>query len=150
MCVAPYVGTSAVIDRLRYATPALTDADVAELTAELAEIGGLLENHRLVTLVGVGGTGKTRVMLQAAAEFLDRYRDGAWLVELAPVVDPAEAMASYTADRARWDGLLQRNDFQAVALGFHGTPGLAFETTLYTGALDRTAILDAIAAARAA
>lgn len=56
---------------------------------ELAEIGGLLKNHRVVTLVGVGGTGKTRVMLQAAAEFLDRYRDGAWLVELAPVVDPA-------------------------------------------------------------
>jgi ribosomal protein L37AE/L43A len=35
-CVAPYVGTTAVVDRLRYATPALTDADVAELTAELA------------------------------------------------------------------------------------------------------------------
>jgi hypothetical protein len=35
-CVAPYVGTTAVIDRLRYATPDLTDADVAELTAELA------------------------------------------------------------------------------------------------------------------
>jgi len=55
---------------------------------ELAEIGRLLADHRVVTLAGVGGTGKTRVMLQAAAELVDRYRDGAWLVELAPLVDP--------------------------------------------------------------
>ncbi len=55
---------------------------------ELAEIGRLLTDHGVVTLAGVGGSGKTRVMLQAAAELVDRYRDGAWLVELAPLVDP--------------------------------------------------------------
>ena len=55
---------------------------------ELAALGRLLATSRLVTLVGVGGTGKTRLEVQAAIEGLDRYRDGAWLVELAPVADP--------------------------------------------------------------
>ncbi len=56
---------------------------------ELSEASELLADHRVVTLAGVGGTGKTRLMLQVAAEVVDRYRDGAWLVELAPLVDPA-------------------------------------------------------------
>lgn len=67
---------------------------------------------------------------------------------LSPVVDPSKALAAYRQDRDRWDGLLQRNDFQAVALGFQGTPALAVETTLYTGALDKRALEDAIATAR--
>ncbi len=61
---------------------------------ELADIARLLATSRLVTLVGVGGTGKTRLALQAAADQIDRQRDGAWLVELAPLADadlvPAE------------------------------------------------------------
>ncbi|MHB8458894.1 MAG: ATP-binding protein [Candidatus Limnocylindrales bacterium] len=55
---------------------------------ELGEASELLADHRVVTLAGVGGTGKTRLMLQVAAEVVDRFRDGAWLVELAPLVDP--------------------------------------------------------------
>ncbi len=55
---------------------------------ELVDVARLLTTSRLVTLVGVGGTGKTRLELQAAADGLDRYRDGAWLVELAPISDP--------------------------------------------------------------
>ena len=43
---------------------------------------------RVVTITGVGGVGKTRLALQVAAEVLPRYRDGAWLVELAPVREP--------------------------------------------------------------
>jgi predicted ATPase/class 3 adenylate cyclase len=43
----------------------------------------------VVTLTGVGGVGKTRLALHAAAEALPRYRDGAWLCELAPVRDPS-------------------------------------------------------------
>jgi predicted ATPase/class 3 adenylate cyclase len=55
---------------------------------ELAEVARLLGASRVVALVGVGGTGKTRLALQAAAERLDRHPDGAWLVELAPLTDP--------------------------------------------------------------
>ncbi|MFI8996789.1 ATP-binding protein [Streptomyces sp. NPDC053542] len=59
--------------------------------AELAEIKRLFEGIpgeqpvRLVTLTGVGGVGKTRVALDAAAALQSRFRDGAWLVELSPL-----------------------------------------------------------------
>jgi predicted ATPase/class 3 adenylate cyclase len=56
---------------------------------ELEEIGSLLKTNRLVTLTGPGGTGKTRLSLQSAAASLDAFPDGAWLVELAPLADPA-------------------------------------------------------------
>src|SRR5205823_7508829 len=47
---------------------------------QLARIAEELDRHRLVTLTGVGGVGKTRLALQAAADVIDRYPDGAWLV----------------------------------------------------------------------
>ena len=56
--------------------------------AELEELDRLVATHRLVTLIGVGGTGKTRLMRQMAAELLGRHADGVWLVELAPVTGP--------------------------------------------------------------
>ncbi len=54
---------------------------------EIEGILGLLAGHRLVTLVGAGGTGKTRLMLKVASE-LAGHADGVWLVELAPLTDP--------------------------------------------------------------
>jgi predicted ATPase len=54
---------------------------------EVAEIGVLLHDHRLVTLTGAGGVGKTRCALQVGAELLDQSDDGVWLIELAPVLD---------------------------------------------------------------
>ena len=54
---------------------------------EIADVKKLLETHRLVTLTGSGGTGKTRLSLQIAADILEDYPDGVWLVELAPVRD---------------------------------------------------------------
>jgi predicted ATPase/class 3 adenylate cyclase len=56
---------------------------------EMAALKGLLSAHRLVTLTGTGGCGKTRLALQVASELLDQFADGAWLIELAPLADPA-------------------------------------------------------------
>ncbi|HEY7787989.1 MAG TPA: adenylate/guanylate cyclase domain-containing protein, partial [Casimicrobiaceae bacterium] len=54
---------------------------------ELTEIRDLLRRERLVTVVGTGGLGKTRLSLHAAADALDDFPDGVWLVELAPLAD---------------------------------------------------------------
>jgi predicted ATPase/class 3 adenylate cyclase len=55
----------------------------------VAELRALLRTHRLVTLTGSGGIGKTRVSLQVAAELLDEFEDGVWFVDLAPTTDAA-------------------------------------------------------------
>ena len=54
---------------------------------ELAQGRDLLSRTRLLTLLGVGGLGKSRLSLQIAAEVLEEYPDGVWLVELAPIAD---------------------------------------------------------------
>jgi predicted ATPase len=56
---------------------------------ELAEVSELLRAGTLVTLTGPGGSGKTRLALQAAAELADEFPDGVWFVSLAAVGDPA-------------------------------------------------------------
>ncbi|MBI3163886.1 MAG: protein kinase, partial [Chloroflexi bacterium] len=55
---------------------------------ELTEIKKLLGDTHMLTLMGPGGTGKTRLLLQTARDVYDAYPDGAWLVELAPILDP--------------------------------------------------------------
>jgi len=56
---------------------------------ELAEVKRLLGGSRLLTLLGMGGLGKTRLSLQAAAEQIHDFPDGVWFLDLAPISDPA-------------------------------------------------------------
>jgi predicted ATPase/DNA-binding CsgD family transcriptional regulator len=56
---------------------------------ELAEVKRLVENARLLTLTGSGGCGKTRLALAVAGELVEDFEDGVWLVELAPLSEPA-------------------------------------------------------------
>jgi predicted ATPase/class 3 adenylate cyclase len=80
---------------------------------ELAEVRALAGSAGLVTLTGAGGTGKTRLALQVAAELLDGTGDGVWLVELAAVTD-ADAVAPAIS----------------AALGISGPPGRPVLETL--------------------
>jgi predicted ATPase/class 3 adenylate cyclase len=83
--------------------------------AHVVAVGDALAAHRLVTLVGVGGVGKTRLAVHAAAVVSDEYRDGVWLVELAPILnasDVTEAVAAVfaiapPASRSWLDGLVE-------------------------------------------
>ena len=54
----------------------------------ITELKQELDEHRLVTLTGSGGTGKTRLSLQVAADLLDHFEHGVWFVELASLADP--------------------------------------------------------------
>jgi predicted ATPase/class 3 adenylate cyclase len=55
---------------------------------ERAELRALLVKTRLVTLLGMGGLGKTRLSLQVATELLGQFPDGVWFLDLAPIRDP--------------------------------------------------------------
>jgi predicted ATPase len=57
--------------------------------SEVAELQAAVKAHRLVTLTGVGGVGKTRLALEVAARLVDEFPDGVWFFELAAVTDPA-------------------------------------------------------------
>jgi predicted ATPase/class 3 adenylate cyclase len=82
-------------------------------TEEVREVVGLLETARLVTLTGAGGSGKTRLALQVAAEVLDGSGEGVWLVELAPVNDP-EHVARTVIDALEIRSDAEREDREAV------------------------------------
>jgi non-specific serine/threonine protein kinase len=56
---------------------------------EIGEIKQLIAGNRLLTLTGVGGTGKTRLALQVSADMINEFSAGVWLVELATLRDPA-------------------------------------------------------------
>jgi predicted ATPase len=72
------------LGNLRPATTSLIGRE-----SEVGQIETAVKAHRLVTLTGVGGVGKTRLALEVAARLADQFPDGVWVFELAAVTDPA-------------------------------------------------------------
>ena len=91
---------------------------------QLDEVMALIERHRLLTLIGTGGTGKTRLMLEAAGRLLDRFPDGVWLAELAPLGDPSQIASEV-----------------ARALGAPEVPGVPAITTVEAFLADKQLLL---------
>jgi predicted ATPase len=65
---------------------------------EMRDVAEAIANHRIVTLVGAGGAGKTRLALEVAADNLPRYPDGVWFVPLGVVGSSEEAPGAHSAD----------------------------------------------------
>ncbi len=93
-------------------------------TEDRAALARMLGTTGLVTVVGPGGVGKTRLALQVAFDVLDEFDDGAWLAELAPLADPA------TVSRA-----------VASAIGIAEVPGQSTEEVLASALGSKAALL---------
>jgi predicted ATPase len=74
---------------------------------ELEEAGALIGSHRLLTLTGPGGSGKTRLALQLAAEAIDQFPDGVFWVPLQALRDPALVERTIAASVGAEDGLIE-------------------------------------------
>ena len=75
------------VDDVALKLPAQLTSFVGRAT-EMTDVRQLLADNRLVTLTGAGGAGKTRLAVHVAAQIADKFRDGVWEVELAPITDP--------------------------------------------------------------
>jgi predicted ATPase/DNA-binding CsgD family transcriptional regulator len=91
---------------------------------EVAEVEGLLADHRLLTLTGPGGSGKTRLALAVAFEVVGSFENGAWFVELAPLTDPNLVPQAV-----------------AHALGVREAPGRSLDETLFEHLQDKELLL---------
>jgi hypothetical protein len=85
---AELVGPSPVLNKQNNNLPLALTSFIGR-AQEIAELRHLILSTRLVTLTGAGGTGKTRLGLETASGLLEAFADGVWLVELAPLADPA-------------------------------------------------------------
>jgi DNA-binding winged helix-turn-helix (wHTH) protein len=80
--------------------PTNLPAPVSELVgrdADVAEVVGLIGAHRLVSLTGAGGIGKTQLALAAARQIMPHFAGGVWLVEFSPLADPGLVPATLAA-----------------------------------------------------
>ncbi|MEI9987118.1 MAG: winged helix-turn-helix domain-containing protein [Aliidongia sp.] len=66
-------------------------------TLELAELRELLQRNRLVTLIGPGGVGKTRLAVAVGWQVAEEFPGGVWLIDLAPLTDPAAVLSATAA-----------------------------------------------------
>jgi predicted ATPase len=104
---------------LKPATSSLVGRD-----SEIVEIEEAVRTHRLVTLTGVGGVGKTRLALEVAARLSAEFPDGVWMFELAAVTDPAAV-----------------TDSVASVLGVARQPGMTLAESVATALEDRARLL---------
>ncbi|HEY8471747.1 MAG TPA: BTAD domain-containing putative transcriptional regulator [Natronosporangium sp.] len=82
---------------------------------DLARVGKLVTEYRLTTLIGPGGSGKTRLAVEASRSLVGELPDGVWLVELAPLTDGGEiAPAILNALGLRPQALLRRKRVSAA------------------------------------
>ena len=75
------------IDRYRTNVPSQLSSFIGR-EQELVALDDLLDGHRLVSIVGAGGCGKTRLALHAAADRIDKHPRGVWFIELGPITNP--------------------------------------------------------------
>jgi predicted ATPase len=92
--------------------------------SELAEVQEAVKAHRLVTLTGVGGVGKTRLALEVAVRSAPSFPDGVWVIELAPVGDPTAVP-----------------DAVAAVLGITQQPGMSIASSVASALEGRSRLL---------
>ena len=87
---------------------------------EMDELKKLIIEHRLLTLTGSGGAGKTRLALHAAADLLSLFSGGVWFVELAPLDDPALLVQTlFSVFRLREDAQAHRTPLEVLQDHLH-------------------------------
>ena len=77
------------LEALRHNLPLQLTSFIGRET-EIEEVKRQLRDHHLVTVTGAGGSGKTRLALQVAADLVEGFRDGVWLIDLSPLSDRAQ------------------------------------------------------------
>jgi predicted ATPase/DNA-binding SARP family transcriptional activator len=102
--------------------------------AELERVSRLLEQSRLVTVVGPGGAGKTRLAIEAASTRRPQLPDGVWLVDLAPAADADAVVSAFL-------GALGLREVQVLERGGERLPSSARERLLQRLAESRTLLL---------
>jgi predicted ATPase/class 3 adenylate cyclase len=117
---------------------------------ELAQVLGLAsqENVRLVTLTGAGGTGKTRLALQAAGGLAEHYPHGVWWVPLAPLRDPELVLATAGQALGAKDGLAEHIADRSLLLLFDNFEHLVEAANDLAGLLGSCPNLDLLVTSR--